>query len=218
MEFKYKKNIISGGRTVFSGEYPKPMVCPHCGIHTDSAITKADIFNYTEDEQAYVVSFRCTDCEKTFLCVYIGTSGGIRPEAIIPVSEENPVSDNIKKLSPQGAKLHSQSERAALRSDYELAMAGYRSALESIIKDYAIKIRNESQDDVASKTLGKAIEAYLEEDILKSADVVRILGNGATHYVNAYEDIDFSTFKLYYDWVLQYIDHRYQIAHPPVTR
>jgi len=218
MKYKTIRGLYYEGRSLFDAPYSKPLICPHCGIHTDSSITDARDFNYAENEYAYVVNFKCTSCNKSFLGIYVGNRHEVRLETIIPVAEEKPLPDSLQNLSPKGARIHAQACRAELREDYELAMTGFRSALESFIKDYALKIKNAPYNDVVSKSLGKAIETYLEDDALSSADVVRILGNDATHYISEHNDINFDTFKLYYDWVLQYIDLRYQIANPPVRR
>ena len=56
-----------------------------------------------------------------------------------------------------------------------MAAVGYRSALEILIKDYAINDLHEPSEKVVKLDLFHAISNYLSSDTVNAADVVRIL-------------------------------------------
>ena len=65
----------------------------------------------------------------------------------------------------------------------------------------------------------KAIEDYLpNESLIKSADVVRILGNDNTHYTRKYPDLDLPTLKKYLKYFIDIIERECDLSNPPVSR
>lgn len=101
----------------------------------------------------------------------------------------------------------------------ELAAVGYRAALEILVKDYAIEERGANKDEVKNKTLCVAIEEYLEQqNLIASADVIRILGNDYAHYERKYPEHNFEILKDYMEIFIHLIGTNLRIAHPPVSR
>ena len=115
--------------------------------------------------------------------------------------------------------MYNQALRSESKGDIELAAIGYRSALEILVKDYAINELGLSVDEVAKKPLCNAIGEYLDqENLVSAADVVRIFGNDYTHYQERYPDKDFNVLKSYMTIFMQLIITQYMIKHPPVSR
>ena len=115
--------------------------------------------------------------------------------------------------------MYNQALQSEFNKNLELAAIGYRSALEILVKDYAIKELGQNPKEVISKKLCPAIGAYLnQEDLVKTADVVRILGNDYTHYERKYPQHDFELLKGYMEIFLKQIEVQYMIKHPPVSR
>lgn len=87
------------------------------------------------------------------------------------------------------------------------------------MKDYAINELGISESEVSKKSLFDAIGNYLgQTDLLKTADVIRILGNDHTHYKQQYPQHDFKLLKGYMDIFLKQVEVQYMIKHPPVSR
>ena len=115
--------------------------------------------------------------------------------------------------------MYNQSLKAESNGHYELAAIGFRTSLEILIKDYAITELNLSEDDVAKKNLFNAISEYLNQDnLIKTADVIRILGNDFTHYERKYPEHDFELLKGYMNIFVKQIEVQYMVNHPPVSR
>ena len=66
--------------------------------------------------------------------------------------------------------------------------------------------------------LFEAISNYLPENMLSTADVVRILGNDHTHYERKYPELDFNLLQKYMDIFINLVQTKLLIANPPVSR
>lgn len=203
----------------FVGEYEKLMSCPYCGVYTDAEETGAERFLLTETQRALVVACKCTRCKKQFLAVYIEEDNRLALNTIIPIADKDEVHPGLKEVSPEFERIHQQAYRAELRGDIDIAAVGYRTALEVLVKDFAIKELGEKEETVASKKLAQAIEDYSGSvELLQTSDVVRMLGNDYTHYRKKHEDISFETLKHYYNVTMAAFGMRYDARHPPVHR
>lgn len=214
-----RTGLIARGTTFFAGKYEKPMVCAYCGVHTDSETTDAHHFPLADEDAVLVVSYKCTNCEKQFLAVYIKEGERLTLNTIIPIADKDEVHPGLKEVSPEFERIHQQAYRAELRGDIDIAAVGYRTALEVLVKDFAIKELGEREETVASKKLAQAIEDYSGSvELLQTSDVVRMLGNDYTHYRKKHEDISFETLKHYYNVTMAAFGMRYDARHPPVHR
>lgn len=127
--------------------------------------------------------------------------------------------EKLAAISQRFIDMYNQALFAEFNQNYELAAIGFRSALEILVKDYAIQELGEPAETVAKQSLCNAIEKYLNlPDLVNTADVVRILGNDYTHYQRKYPEHDFALLKKYMEIFLSQIEVRYMINHPPVTR
>lgn len=219
METETREGLKISGTTYFAGAYEKPMSCPYCGVHTDTEETTAQIFALTSTQKAIVLACRCTRCKKRFLSVYIEEGNRLTLNTIIPIAENDEVHEGLKTVSPEFERIHQQAYRAELRGDIDLAAVGYRTALEVLVKDFAIRELGEKEEEVTSKKLAQAIEDYSGSvELLATSDVVRMLGNDYTHYLKKYENIGFETLKHYYNVTMTAFGMRYDARHPPVHR
>ena len=76
-----------------------------------------------------------------------------------------------------------------------------------------------SKDDVCRKSLFTAIAEYLQApDLVKTADVVRILGNDRVHYEQKYPSLDYEILKKYMNIFLYLVEVRFMAENPPVSR
>ena len=130
---------------------------------------------------------------------------------IIPAVNEEKLSDCFSGISERFVTIHQQAFRAESQNDIQIAIVGYRTALEMLLKDYAISILRKPEWEVIGKGLRKTIYDY-------AADVVRILGDDYTRYLNGYSEIVFEGFKNCYSMILSYIEYQYKLKNLPVSR
>lgn len=125
----------------------------------------------------------------------------------------------LQKLSPRFVKLYKGARLADEKGFDELAGAGYRNALEVLIKDYAIQILHRPEEEVAKKSLSNAIKSYLDHHrLFNAADVVRLLGNDFTHYERKYDQAGLSELRDYLQLFMNRIAENYRLEYPPLSR
>lgn len=223
MNFITKQKLIAGGTAHFAKPYEKPSTCPFCGIETDATVISVTQIVHRKDSTLFVVSCQCTHCENRFVALYerVKTTDkdGLEYIEVLPRPKGKALPACLSTISPRFEDAHSEAEGAETFGFTNLAAIGYRRALEILIKDFAIVELGKSEEEVASKKLEVAIATYLQqEQLMNTADVVRILGNDHTHYKEKYPEHDFSLLKHYYDIFLRLVVTQYEINHPPVKR
>lgn len=209
----------SGGTTDF--KMKKPMWCPYCQVFEDGIQVNQVMYSRGSSQFLGIIVLRCAHCGKLYALHYEldlqaknGEFCGMYPEQ--QVTFHNPV---IEKCSPRFAELYSQALRCQVHGDLDLAAVGMRSALEILVKDYAQQELGKSFDEVKNKKLISAISEYLgEQELVSSADVIRIIGNDYTHYERKYPECDFDVLKKYMEIFISLIEVKLMIAHPPVSR
>lgn len=200
--------------------YQKPAQCPHCGIYCDPLILGSTFISpFTAKPPQFVfLIFQCTACKKLFTATYEVTNGKSHICCMTPFKPSAFSDELIEKISPRFIEVYNQALRAKDNKDLNLAAIGYRSALEILIKDYAINELNEPPEKVIKLKLFEAISNYLPENMLSTADVVRILGNDHTHYERKYPELDFNLLQKYMDIFINLVQTKLLIANPPVSR
>lgn len=201
--------------------FDKPLTCPHCDINGDAALidTKSYLYDLKGGGECFFFIWRCTVCKKLFVSLHLLRNKHVSLLGVLPDKKNTFSDDDIEKISPRFIEIYNQALRAEHNGDYTLAAVGFRTALEILIKDYAITCLNQPHDDVIKLNLYNSITEYLgEDDLVKTADVIRILGNDHTHYVRKYPEYDFALLKSYADIVIPLIKTKIMIKHPPVHR
>ncbi|MBR5529291.1 MAG: DUF4145 domain-containing protein [Oscillospiraceae bacterium] len=205
----------------YSFNLDKPQMCPHCGIYEDGIRKNSALFDVGGERRYGFVMYECTSCKKKYVVVYHLDLAHKKAEFIgfHPSRIANYSNDLLTNVSTRFVDSYNQALRAEIAGDIELAAIGYRKTLEILIKDYAINELNEDREKVVSCNLINAISDYLgEQSLVKTADVVRILGNDYTHYERKYPEHDFALLKTYLDIFIKMVETKYMIAHPPVER
>lgn len=205
------------------GQYQKPRICPYCGNGNDATIGDHSVIKMTHSASALVGAFKCTLCDKVFLhaCYRETATGNTDAVAAFTYPRNKPVYDNpvIANFSPRFISVYKQALRSEFYNDIELAAIGYRAALEILVKDYAVNELSVSPEEAAKKTLFDSISDYLgSKDLISAADVVRILGNDYAHYERKHSDLDFNVLKKYMDLLINLVEAKYLLKHPPVAR
>ena len=204
----------------YNYKFNKPLICPICGERQDAQPCDNKLFQGPERQLFAAIRYRCNSCSKFFLAIYdVNCSNGLvsfgtfHPQ--INVAYEDKL---LEAFSPRFIYMYNQALTCEKNGHIELAAIGFRSALEFLVKDYAISELKKDRKEVSEKLLAGAIGSYLDSESIKSADVVRILGNDYTHYKRDYPQHDFEILKTYMNIFIQQIRAKLLIAHPPVER
>ena len=138
-----KKNIDESiqGLNVKS-QYEKPQTCPHCNCNSDATIKKIYHHNSESEKSTYVTFFlQCTCCKKIFIFISRFYKDKDSEFCMMhPTPHTVFQNEQIEKLSPRFIDVYNQALRSEDCGDIILASVGFRTALEILIKDYAIKV------------------------------------------------------------------------------
>lgn len=200
----------------------KPMWCPICNAFEDGQNLDRHLFNTEVSSiKIAVISYRCTHCSKIYTVTYkidLNNKHAVFSQ-MFPNKKLVFEDELIQKISPRFIDMYNQSLTAESNQDFDLAAMGYRASLEILVKDFAINALNEECDTVISKSLCDVIGKYLgSEELVKTADVVRILGNDAAHYMRKYPEHDFNILKQYMQIFIDLVRVKLMILNPPVER
>lgn len=215
---KHLRTDLNSSDNKYDFYFEKPVFCPHCSISTDAVRVW---YNEVSDPSYLVVTYRCTSCNKRFVVTYETDYKSKRAifADIFPSMTVKYYDKHIADCSPRFIEIYNQALFCESNGQNNLAAIGYRSALEILIKDFAINELQKPHEEVVQRKLAKAIEVYLSDAALSvSADVVRILGNDATHYEQKYSDTDFAVLKAYMEIFVNAIKVKLMIAHPEISR
>lgn len=219
MDIKYLVKPASTIAGNFSGKYNKPATCPFCGYGTDAPFLEKNTYSFNE-HNIIVATCRCTSCGKTFFFASEYHKDSLYQPVTIPAisytSYENKI---LSSISERFIDMYNQALQSEFVGNIELAAIGYRAALEILVKDFAIGELQKPIEEVKRKKLHDAIGEYLSQnELVNTADVIRILGNDYTHYERKYPQHDFELLKSYMEIFLKQIEVQYMIKHPPVSR
>lgn len=223
LKFSNKDCMATCAPSDSSYKFPlqKPMWCPLCGAYQDGIIASRYIHSGPGNTQIGTVGYKCTHCDQHYLVIYNidkaqKTASFAEMYPSVNVDYRN---DILESVSPRFIFFYNQALRSEERGDIELAAIGYRSALEYLIKDFAINELKVDYKEVVNVKLCDAITKYLgEKDLTATADVVRILGNDYTHYKRKYPEYDFELLKRYMEIFIKLVETKVMIANPPVKR
>lgn len=219
MEYFDKPNSVFNPS--WKGNHQKPKICPYCGTGTDAIIVDKYVLDNGNHSSILAATCKCTACGNIFFfaCYRDNADEIAAPIALYPPEQKHFQDEKIKKVSPRFCDLYNQVLRAESSGDLDLAAAGCRIALEVLVKDYAINVLGKTKDDVCKKSLFTAIAEYLQApDLVKTADVVRILGNDRIHYEQKYPSFDYEILKKYMNIFLYLVEVRFMAENPPVSR
>lgn len=214
------KDELSTSNPDFSFDLEKPRFCPICRTAQEGTHTDSKMFSSGKKRYYGVVEYTCNCCGKRYLVNYDVDINEKTAKfgAFYPTFTATYENDTLAKFSPRFIELYNQALRSEFAGDIDLAATGYRHALECLVKDYAINRLEKDHDEVCRKSLCQAIGEYFDSDMVKTADVVRILGNDYTHYERRYPELDFEVLKKYMEIVIRLVETKELINNPPVSR
>ncbi|MGW7932135.1 DUF4145 domain-containing protein [Staphylococcus xylosus] len=200
-----------------------PKLCPICKVAHNPTIS--ELFkSKISDTILYGYAQNCPNCNRHSFSLhrrYQDEDKNYRHDMLLihPFSSEEQFSNLIEKLSPRFVTLYNQAKFCEDKGFTDLAATGYRSAIEILIKDYALDFDLDSHEDIAKQNLNNVISKYFknDNDMLVSSDVVRIMGNSFTHW-NKDEDASLDEIKYYMQIFVEKIQAKLRLKHPPVSR
>jgi hypothetical protein len=197
-----------------------PAQCPHCGTST-AARRMAEpltVRDRTEPRYAIYLTLCCSAraCGLPYFAIYsnVKTVGyhlaGTIPSAP-PAIRQDPV---IARISPDFYPILQQAAAADGHDLTLIAGAGYRKAIEYLVKDYVVRdLRTRKRDELAkhdttaaqttdseieailAKQLGQIITMIPSDDLRAVAKRATWLGNDETHYTRKWVTEDLESLK-----------------------
>jgi hypothetical protein len=117
-----------------------------------------------------------------------------------------PFDPRIENLSAQFITIFKEAATAESVGLFTLCGAGYRKALEFLIKDYLKSKRPEDSEVIEKSMLGNCINSYIDDQRIKEvAARAAWLGNDEVHYVKKWLDKDLQDLKRLIDITVHWI-------------
>ncbi|HFU4025619.1 TPA: hypothetical protein ACGO0F_001327 [Streptococcus suis] len=196
-----------------------PKYCPNCGIGnnpTTHYLEKLDI----QEGHVFGLHHRCPSCNQKHMTLqnYVNNSN----EGKLEIAYPNKVIMNIDPIfiecAPRFVEFYSEAVEAERIGLTNVAGTGYRSAIECLIKDYALHFELDSKDYLANPkfSFNNAIDRYIKDDELLNGALhfIREVGNHYTHWSKE-TDIPLDVLKSYIEIIIQIFKSKFMLKHLP---
>lgn len=206
---------LSGEFYVKINKYPD--ICPCCqnGIHP--SFMEGYLNGRGTNSEWLQLVCRCPreQCGLTFLSYFKRAFSSYGPSENYSFLYSRPgmpkppiIPDTINKVSPSFGKIYSEAMAAESYGLLEICGAGYRKALEFLVKEYIISI-GIKEDDIKNILLGSCIEKYLDDNTVKQvAKRAAWLGNDETHFCRKWINKDLEDLKRLLHLTMNAIDNQ----------
>lgn len=196
-----------------------PKTCPLCGIGNNPTNNEA---GKLEIQEGYIITLhhRCPSCKKYHMTnqEYLRQSDETTMALVYP----NKVVTDIDRLfidhAPRFVEFYSEAIEAEKMGLENIAGTGYRSAIECLIKDYALDFGLDDKEYLSSPKLSfnNAIDRYIKDDeLLKGAlHFIREVGNDYTHW-DKNSSISLLTMKHYVEIIIQIFKSKFMMKYHP---
>ncbi len=184
--------------------------CPLC----HNAIM-ANVLGAYMNKNVLTITHSCPACESFFISLYIDPycSGAYECLSSYPNNpEEHKFSECISELSPAFVKIYNQALAAEEKHLTEICGLGYRKALEFLVKDYAISIKPEKEEEIKKSFLAACISTYISREHIKTlAKACTWLGNDQTHYVRKNQNHGIDELKAFIQTLISYMEEEFNL-------
>lgn len=196
-----------------------PKTCPLCGIGnnpTTSEVGKLDI----PEGYIFTLHHRCPACKKYHMTnqEYLKQDDKTTMILVYPNKVVIDIDDLFIEHAPRFVEFYSEAIEAEKMGLENIAGTGYRSAIECLIKDYALAFELDTKEYLSDPklTFNNAIDRYVkDDDLLKGAlHFIRIVGNGYTHW-NKSTSISLPQLKNYVDIIIQIFKSKFMMKFLP---
>jgi hypothetical protein len=170
------------------------------------------------DKRGLQAVFECPNenCKKLFISYYRISTTDERStlETEYYYSSSEPIrvkgkafSETITKISAQFCEVYNEAQIAEQRRLRNICSAGYRRALEFLIKDYLIHEKKDEKEEIENKSLFDCIEQYVDDSRIKEcAKMAAWLSDGETHYYRKWGDKDLNDLRVIIDLTVNWIE------------
>ena len=211
MEFSKMTDLTCAGQGYFTGKLMMPNQCPYC--HKNNHVQPKRILELpicTEDT-AILVSTKCSECDNNYIVFFQRNKDKTRLEflQLVPILEENADYEDLYALSPAFEEIHKQAMQAYQAGMGRLAVIGFRTALEILMKDFVIYELHENKEKIECLSLNNMIQQYFKSlEDRDYARAIQALGNDCTHYISKHADFNPKDVELFYRMFIGNIKNR----------
>ncbi|WP_247939118.1 DUF4145 domain-containing protein [Streptococcus mitis] len=196
-----------------------PQSCPLCGIGNNPTTNEV---GRLEIQEGYVFTLhhRCPACKKYHMTnqEYLKQDDKTTMILVYPNKVVIDIDDLFIEHAPRFVEFYSEAIEAEKMGLENIAGTGYRSAIECLIKDYALAFELDTKEYLSDPklTFNNAIDRYVkDDDLLKGAlHFIRIVGNGYTHW-NKSTSISLPQLKNYVDIIIQIFKSKFMLKFLP---
>ena len=196
-----------------------PQSCPLCGIGNNPTTNEV---GRLEIQEGYVFTLhhRCPACKKYHMTnqEYLNQDDKTTMILVYPNKVVIDIDHLFVEHAPRFVEFYSEAIKAEKMGLENIAGTGYRSAIECLIKDYALAFELDTKEYLSDPklTFNNAIDRYVKnDDLLKGAlHFIRTVGNGYTHW-NKSTSISLSQLKNYVDIIIQIFKSKFMLKFLP---
>lgn len=196
-----------------------PKTCPLCGIGNNPTTHEV---GRLEIQEGYVFTLhhRCPACKKYHMTnqEYLNQDDKTTMILVYPNKVVIDIDDLFIEHAPRFVEFYSEAVEAEKMGLENIAGTGYRSAIECLIKDYALAFELDDKEYLSDPklTFNNAIDRYVKnDDLLKGAlHFIRTVGNGYTHW-NKSTSISLPQLKNYVDIIIQIFKSKFMMKFLP---
>ena len=196
-----------------------PQSCPLCGIGNNPTTHEV---GRLEIQEGYVFTLhhRCPACKKYHMTnqEYLNQDDKTTMILVYPNKVVIDIDDLFIEHAPRFVEFYSDAVEAEKMGLENIAGTGYRSAIECLIKDYALAFELDDKEYLSDPklTFNNAIDRYVKnDDLLKGAlHFIRTVGNGYTHW-NKSTSISLPQLKNYVDIIIQIFKSKFMMKFLP---
>ena len=190
-----------------------------CGIGNNPTTNEV---GRLEIQEGYVFTLhhRCPACKKYHMTnqEYLNQDDKTTMILVYPNKVVIDIDDLFIEHAPRFVEFYSEAVEAEKMGLENIAGTGYRSAIECLIKDYALAFELDDKEYLSDPklTFNNAIDRYVKnDDLLKSAlHFIRTVGNGYTHW-NKSTSISLPQLKNYVDIIIQIFKSKFMMKFLP---
>ncbi|NLY20693.1 MAG: DUF4145 domain-containing protein, partial [Tissierellia bacterium] len=127
---------------------------------------------------------------------------------IYPFGNTN-FSDIVESISPDFTNIYNEAHQAEQAGLTSICGVGYRKAVEFLVKDYAIYLNPEEENNIkkANYTLASCIKDHIDDHRIQNAATASTwLGNDETHYTKRHPDYNYKQMKSFIDTLIKFIE------------
>lgn len=196
-----------------------PKTCPNCGVGNNPTTNHVASLNTSA---FYVLSYNhyCSVCKKNHQSMQKWNSNENKTEMLLvypntTVVEIDPI---FIENAPRFVEFYSEAVEAEKLGLVNIAGTGYRSAIECLIKDYALHFGLDDKEYLSNPkfSFNNAIDRYVKDDDLLKGTLhfIREVGNNYTHWDKS-TDISLPVLKSYVEIIIQIFKSKFMLKHLP---